>query len=87
MIKAWNRTINGHFRSFHLEVLAWQIFDGVMISDYPSGARYFFDKGRHLISQPNLDPAGYGGDVVTTSARRRKLLMPNLALQPPTTGR
>lgn len=63
MLKAWNRTINGHFRSFHLEVLAWRIFDGVTISDFPSGARYYFDKGRQLITKPNPDPAGFGGDV------------------------
>ena len=25
--------------------------------------RYFFDKGRYLISKKNPDPAGYGGDV------------------------
>lgn len=63
MIKAWNRTINGHFRSFHLEVLAWHIFDEVTISDFPSGARYYFDKGRELITNQNPDPAGFGGDV------------------------
>ena len=62
MIKAWNRNIN-YFNSFHLEVLALQILDGVTISDFPSGVRYFFDKGRTLITKENLDPAGYGGDV------------------------
>lgn len=63
MIKAWNKNINKYFRSFHLEVLALQILEGVTISDFPSGARYFFDKGKGLISQKNLDPSGYGGDV------------------------
>ena len=63
MIKCWNRTIHRHFRSFHLEVLAWAIFDGVTISDYPSGIKYFFDKGRDLITKQNPDPAGYSGDV------------------------
>lgn len=63
MIKCWNRTIDRYFRSFHLEVLAWSIFDGVSISDYPSGIRYFFDKGQHLVSQQNPDPAGYNDDV------------------------
>ena len=63
MIKCWNRTIQRHFRSFHLEVLAWSIFDGVTISDYPSGMRYFFDKGRDLISKKNPDPTGYSDDV------------------------
>jgi hypothetical protein len=63
MIKGWNRTINDFFRSFHLEVMALQILDNVTISDYPSGARFFFDKGRSYVKQQNPDPAGYGGDV------------------------
>lgn len=63
MIKCWNRNISKHFRSFHLEVLAWTIFDNVTINDYPSGIRYFFDKGRNLISKKNPDPTGYNDDV------------------------
>ncbi len=63
MIKCWNRTIQRHFRSFHLEVLAWSIFDRVTISDYPSGMRYFFDKGKEMISKKNPDPTGYNDDV------------------------
>lgn len=63
MIKGWNRNINRYFRSFHLEVLALQILAGVTISNFPSGIRYFFDKGRNLITKKNPDPAGYGGDV------------------------
>ncbi len=63
MIKAWNKNNNKYFRSFHLEVLALQILNGITISNFPTGMRYFFDKGRSLISQQNLDPAGYGGDV------------------------
>jgi hypothetical protein len=63
MIKAWNKTIGQHFRSFHLEVLALQILTNVQISDFPSGARYFFDKGREKIKFQTADPAGYSGDV------------------------
>lgn len=63
MIKCWNRNINHYFRSFHLEVLALQILDGVTISNFPSGVRYYFDKGKDLITKKNPDPAGYGGDV------------------------
>lgn len=63
MIKSWNKNIQSHFHSFHLETLALSIFTNITISDYPSGARYFFDKGRTLISKQNPDPAGYGGDV------------------------
>lgn len=63
MMKAWNKNIDWYFRSFHLEVLAWSILSGVRISDFPSGVRYFLDKGREFIIQKNPDPAGYGGDV------------------------
>ena len=63
MIKAWNRSIDRHFRSFHLEVLALHIFNNVTISDFPSGMRFFFDKSRELVTKQNLDPAGLGGDV------------------------
>ncbi len=63
MIKQWNRESGVLFTSFHLEVLAWQVLNGVTISDYPSGVRYYFDKCRSYIKQSNPDPAGYGGDV------------------------
>ena len=63
MIKAWNRNIGRQFQSFHLEVLAYHILKGVTISDFPSGMRYFFDKGRELIARENPDPAGYSGNV------------------------
>jgi hypothetical protein len=35
----------------------------VTISNFPSAARFFFDRGRDLITRQNPDPAGYGGDV------------------------
>lgn len=63
MIKTWNKNNNKYFNSFHLEVLALDILNGITISDYSSGMRYFFDKGKDLISKKNPDPAGYGGDV------------------------
>jgi hypothetical protein len=63
MIKAWNRVTRNYFRSFHLEVLALHILHGVVISDYPSGVRYFFDKARDYVTKKNPDPAGYGDDV------------------------
>jgi predicted nucleotidyltransferase len=63
MVKGWNKNINTYFQSFHLEVLSLQILDNVKISNFPSGMRYFFDKGRNLISKKNPDPAGYGEDV------------------------
>ena len=63
MIKAWNKTIGQHFRSFHLEVLALYIFDKVTISDFPSATRFFFDKAREKVKYQTPDPAGYTGDV------------------------
>src|SRR3989344_6854092 len=57
MIKGWNKNNSKHFSSFHLEVLALQILHGVTISNFPSGMRYYFDKGRTIITQKNLDPA------------------------------
>lgn len=63
MVKCWNRNSGKRFRSFHLEVVALEIFNNVRISDYSSGVRYFFDKGRTIIGQRNADPAGYGDDV------------------------
>lgn len=63
MIKCWNRTINHHFSSFHLEVMVAQILNNVTISDFPSGVRYFFDKGRFYVAKKNPDPSGYNNDV------------------------
>ena len=63
MIKGWNKNNNKYFRAFHLEVLAFQILEGVKITDFPTGIRYFFGKGKELITKQNLDPAGYGGDI------------------------
>lgn len=63
MIKGWNKSTGSFFGSFHLEVMAFHILNGITITDFPSGARYFFDKGRDLVTKQNLDPAGYGSDV------------------------
>jgi Second Messenger Oligonucleotide or Dinucleotide Synthetase domain len=63
MIKGWNKSHSSFFRSFHLEALALEILNNVTITDFPSGARFYFDKGRALIKTKNPDPAGYGGDI------------------------
>lgn len=63
MIKAWNKNNDKYFNSFHLEVIALEALNNVSITDFSSGVRYFFDKGRTLVAQKNLDPAGYGGDI------------------------
>ena len=59
MIKGWNRNINYSFVSFRLELLAIEIFENVTISDYSSGMRYFFDKGRERIKYKAKDPVPY----------------------------
>lgn len=63
MLKSWNRETSTFLRSFHLETMALQILDNVTISDFSSGARYFFDKGKDYVTKKNPDPAGYDGDV------------------------
>ncbi len=73
MIKCWNKNIGSYFRSFHLEVLALYIFEKVTISDFASGMRYFFDKGREYITKQNPDPAGFGGDIGNYINTREKI--------------
>jgi hypothetical protein len=63
MVKGWNRTINYAFESFYLELITMQILTDVKISDFPSGVRYVFDKGREKIKYQVYDPAGYGGYI------------------------
>lgn len=72
MIKGWNKNINHAFVSFYLELLAIKIFTKVTISDYPSGMRYFFEKGGEAIKYNVKDPVEYGGqinglDIVSTA--------------------
>jgi hypothetical protein len=63
MIKSWNKGHGSFFRSFHLEVLALEIFTNVTITDFQSGLRFFFDKARVAVRNQNRDPAGYGDDI------------------------
>lgn len=63
MIKCWNRANGELFGSFHLEVLVRQVMTGVVISDFPSGTRWAFDKMRGKVWSKIADPAGYSDDV------------------------
>jgi len=63
MIKGWNKNINYSFVSFRLELLAIEIFENVTISNYSSGMRYFFDKGRERIKYKAKDPVSYGEEI------------------------
>lgn len=61
MIKCWNRENGKLFRSFHLEVLVLTVLKDVKISDFPSGARFVFDKG--FITSPTLTLAQESRDL------------------------
>lgn len=63
MVKCWNRNINNAFSSFYLELLAINTLENINISDYSSGMRFFFDKGRESIKYKIPDPAGYDGFI------------------------
>jgi hypothetical protein len=65
MIKCWNRNIGSYFSSFHLEVLGTNIFTGLTISDFPSGALTYFNNGILKIDQRCPDPAGFDDDLGT----------------------
>lgn len=73
MMKAWNKKHSTLLRSFHLEVLVLNILTNVTISDFPSGARYVFDKARGRVRETTADPAGYGGNVGAYLNTREKL--------------
>lgn len=62
MLKGWNQS-RAVVRSFHLEVLAYSVLNGINITDFPSGVRYVFDKTREKIKYKLADPAGYSDDV------------------------
>lgn len=65
MVKCWNRERGDLFRSFHLEVLVRHVLENVTIADYPSGARWVFDKMRDKVWVKIVDPAGYSEDVAS----------------------
>lgn len=65
MLKCWNREKGDLFRSFHLEVLVRHVLMNVTITDFPSGARWVFDKMRDVVWKKIGDPAGYSDDVAS----------------------
>ncbi|HEV7291313.1 MAG TPA: CBASS oligonucleotide cyclase [Devosia sp.] len=82
MIKCWNRNEGNRFRSFHLEVLVRQVLTDVGITDFPSGARWVFDKMRTKVWTKVQDPAGYSDDIapfLTHSEAQRMIAALDLA--------
>jgi hypothetical protein len=63
MIRGWNREINSAFSGFYLELMTINILTNVKISDFPSGVRFVFDKGREKVKFKQRDPAGFGNEV------------------------
>lgn len=63
MIKGWNKKINNDFVSFYLELITMEILKNVTITDFPSGMRYFFDKGRERIKTKARDLVEYGEQI------------------------
>jgi SMODS domain-containing protein len=74
MLKAWNRTVKEPVRSFHLEVLAWSIFDpgwlpyhwfgpGATMETDPDNVLRFFSQAGRLLRRRLPDPARNRGDV------------------------
>ncbi len=57
MIKTWNKNIGSVFSSFYLELLICEILKNITISNFSSGVRYVFDKGREKIKYKIQDPA------------------------------
>ena len=63
MIKRWNKYINHPFVSFYLELITVDILTNISITDFPSGMRYFFEKGRNTIKYLANDPVSFGGQI------------------------
>jgi hypothetical protein len=63
MVKGWNKTIDGAFRGFYLELLVVDVLRNVRIDDYPSGVEFVLDKGREAVKFKRVDPAGFGDQV------------------------
>lgn len=73
MIKAWNRGHSALLRSFHLEAMILSILTNVTITDFPSGARFVFDKARQSVKGKTSDPSGYGGDLADYLNTQQKI--------------
>jgi hypothetical protein len=73
MIKAWNKGHSTLLRSFHLEAMILDILTNVEITDFPSGARFIFDKARQAVKGGTYDPSGYGGNLADYLNTQQKI--------------
>ena len=69
MLKQWNRAHSSYFKSFHLEVIAAQVFTSIG-GDSRAAAEKFFNSAQTSINV--VDPAGHSGDLSSymTAVRR-----------------
>jgi hypothetical protein len=63
MMRGWSREISNAFSGFYLELMTIDILTNVKMSDFPSAARFVFDKGREKIKFKQHDPAGYENQI------------------------
>jgi hypothetical protein len=63
MMRGWNRTISHAFKGFYLELMTIRVLEGVLITDFSSGVRFIFDKGREKVKFKQMDPAGFGDQI------------------------
>ena len=63
MARGWNREINRAFNGFYLELMTIDVLTNVTISDFPSGVRFVFDRGREKIKFKQIDPAGFQNQI------------------------
>lgn len=63
MLKQWNRSNGEFFRSFHLEVLCYEIFSLQTITSFQEWLDHFFNKAEELVKTKNPDPSWFNPDV------------------------
>lgn len=63
LIKCWNYVIDNMFDQYYLELLAYNIFTGVPITNDINAISYFFKEARLEVVFTIDDPAGYGLQV------------------------
>lgn len=63
MVRAWNRTLDGGFQNFYLDLLAMSTFIDEKVASETTGLQHFFAEGANHIEYMLPDPAGYGVEV------------------------
>ena len=69
MIKWWNNSHGALLQSFHIEVMALNIFNG-QLTDYPWDIHTFFNKAIDLLSRSLWYESGYADSYLTYANRQ-----------------